>query len=172
LRRADTARKLNENAKPKTAPPNPKRRIKTIFNHFSNILARIEYALRKGLKIRCSLEDATRSDVDFAVRFALEAMKLGERYGRKVSFKLADTLGLGLPLSEAEPPRGIPRLVRAFIEAGISGESLEFHGHNDLGLAVANHLAAWSFGASMSNCILLGIGERAGNCPLEVIAVT
>jgi isopropylmalate/homocitrate/citramalate synthase len=132
----------------------------------------LEYALKNGLKVRCSLEDATRSDVNFALDFALKAVKLGEKYGLKVGFKLADTLGLGLPFSEAEPPRGIPRLVRAFIEAGLPGDSLEFHGHNDFGLAAANHLAAWIFGASMSNCTLLGIGERAGNCPLEVMAIT
>jgi isopropylmalate/homocitrate/citramalate synthase len=132
----------------------------------------LEYALKNGLKVRCSLEDATRSDVNFALNFALKAVKLGEKYRLKVGFKLADTLGLGLPFSEAELPRGIPRLVRAFINAGLLGDSLEFHGHNDFGLAVANHLAAWAFGASMSNCTLLGIGERAGNCPLEIVAIT
>jgi isopropylmalate/homocitrate/citramalate synthase len=135
-------------------------------------LEALEYALKNGLNVRCSLEDATRSDVNFALDFALKAVKLGEKYRLKVGFKLADTLGLGLPFSEAEPPRGIPRLVRAFIEAGLPGGSLEFHGHNDFGLAAANHLAAWIFGASMSNCTLLGIGERAGNCPLEVMAIT
>jgi isopropylmalate/homocitrate/citramalate synthase len=132
----------------------------------------LEYALKNGLRVRCSLEDVTRSDVDFALDFALKAVKLGERYGLNVGFKLADTLGLGLPFSEAELPRGIPRLARAFIEAGLPGDCLEFHGHNDLGLAVANHLAAWAFGVSMSNCTLLGVGERAGNCPLEVMAIT
>jgi len=52
---------------------------------------------------------------------------------------------------------------------GFKPENIGFHGHNDLGLVVANHLAAWASGAFESNCTLLGVGERAGNCPLELM---
>ena len=135
-------------------------------------LEAIEYALEKGIKVRCSLEDSTRADVrGFLVPFATRARELGEKYGIEVEFKLADTLGVGLPFSETSLPRSVPKLVRALISAGIPGSAIEFHGHNDFGLAVANHLAAWIAGASMSNCTLLGIGERAGNCPLELMAL-
>jgi isopropylmalate/homocitrate/citramalate synthase len=56
-------------------------------------------------------------------------------------------------------------------EVDIDPGNVEFHGHNDMGLVVANHLAAWLAGAGLSNCTLFGIGERAGNCPLEVMMV-
>ena len=99
-------------------------------------------------------------------------MKLSEKYGLPVGVKLSDTLGLGLPFPEVAPPRGVPAIVKALKEkAGVPAERLEFHGHNDFGLAVANHLAAWLAGAALSNCTLLGIGERAGNCPLEVMLI-
>ena len=89
-----------------------------------------------------------------------------------VRIKLADTLGLGLPFPDVPPPRGVPAVLKYIMEeAGVPGGWIEFHGHNDLGLVVANHLVAWLYGARSSNCTLLGIGERAGNCPLEVMLV-
>jgi isopropylmalate/homocitrate/citramalate synthase len=54
-------------------------------------------------------------------------------------------------------------------ESGIDPENVEFHGHNDLFMVTANHLAAWLSGAALSNCTLFGIGERSGNCPLEAM---
>jgi len=89
-----------------------------------------------------------------------------------VRIKIADTLGVGLPYPQVPPPRGIPAIVSRIIsECGVDSEDLEFHGHNDFGLVVANHLAAWLSGAALSNCTLFGIGERAGNCPLEVMLI-
>jgi len=126
--------------------------------------------MKRGIVVRCTLEDATRASLEKNILpFVEKLIALSERYGVTFRVKVADTLGLGLPFPEVAPPRGIPALIEALREAGLAAEQIEFHGHNDLGLVVANHLAAWLHGAGMSNCTLLGIGERAGNCPLEVM---
>ena len=140
---------------------------------FEKYLSVVEEALKSGIAVRCSFEDFTRADLSRNILpFARRLMRLSEKYGVPAKIKLADTLGLGLPLPDIPPPRGVPAVLRRLIEdAGVPGEWIEFHGHNDLGLAVANHLAAWLYGARASNCTLLGIGERAGNCPLEVMLV-
>jgi len=137
-----------------------------------HFLEAVDYALSKGLRVRVAMEDITRSDVKgFVVPFVLKVLKLAERHGAldSIVFKISDTLGLGLPFESAGLPRGVPALVRALREAGAKPTQLEYHGHNDFHLVVANHLAAWLYGASYSNCTLFGIGERAGNCPLEAM---
>jgi len=136
-------------------------------------LSVIEEAFRNGIAVRATLEDATRADVyGTIVPFVKALLKLGEKYGVEPEIKIADTLGLGVPFEEAPLPRSIPKLVRTVIsETGIPGERVEFHGHNDFHLVVANHLAAWKAGASMSNCTLFGIGERSGNCPLDAMVL-
>ncbi|NOZ89063.1 MAG: 2-isopropylmalate synthase [Crenarchaeota archaeon] len=139
---------------------------------FEKYLEVVEEAMKRGIVVRCTLEDATRASLERNIKpFVERLMRLSERYGVEFRVKVADTLGLGLPFPEVPPPRGVPRLVEALREMGLEPEQIEFHGHNDLGLVVANHLAAWLHGAGMSNCTLLGIGERAGNCPLEVMLV-
>jgi len=133
----------------------------------------VEEAAKRGIDVRCSLEDITRADIEgAAAQFVTRVLKLAESYGAEVRFKLPDTLGLGLPFPEVPPPRGIPAIIKRLRDlTGVEPEQLEFHAHNDFGLAVANQLAAWIYGAAGANCTLLGIGERAGNCPLEVMAV-
>jgi len=140
---------------------------------FERYLNAVEEALKLGITVRCTLEDFTRADPSRnIVPFVNRLMRLGERYGSEIRIKLADTLGLGLPFPDVPPPRGIPAVIRLLMdEVGVPGRSIEFHGHNDLGLVVANHLAAWMYGARASNCTLMGIGERTGNCPLEVMLV-
>lgn len=132
-----------------------------------------EKALSQGITIRCSLEDVTRADVNgLVIPFVEKLLTLGEKYRVPVKIKLPDTLGLGLPFPEVPLPRGIPMMIESIRRAtNIPQEYIEFHGHNDFGLVVANHIAAWMYGAAASNCTLLGIGERAGNCPLEVMAI-
>ncbi|MEM1600598.1 MAG: hypothetical protein QW339_01295 [Sulfolobales archaeon] len=139
---------------------------------FRKYLSVVEEALSRGVAVKCALEDVTRASLSRnVIPFVRELMRLREKYSIPVRIKLSDTLGLGLPYPEVPPPRGIPALVRALISEGFPGEDIEFHGHNDFGLVVANHLAAWIYGAGGSNCTLLGIGERSGNCPLEVMLI-
>ncbi len=133
----------------------------------------VEYGLERGLRLRVAMEDITRADLrGFVLRLVERILRAAERHGveREIVFKLSDTLGMGLPFPEAGLPRSVPLLVRLLREeAGLRPEQLEFHGHNDFHLVVANHLAAWLHGATFSNCTLFGVGERAGNCPLDAM---
>ena len=126
-------------------------------------------AYGRGLTVKCALEDVTRADPSFVALFLERYLELAEREGFEAKVRLSDTLGLGVPFKEASLPRSIPRLVALVRSLGFKPENIGFHGHNDMGLVVANHLSAWMSGAFESNCTLLGVGERAGNCPLEVM---
>ncbi|MGQ9781400.1 MAG: homocitrate synthase/isopropylmalate synthase family protein [Nitrososphaeria archaeon] len=130
-----------------------------------------EHLLKNGIIPKCTLEDTTRSDIrNVVVPFVRKLVRLSEKYKIPVKIKIADTLGVGLPFREIDLPRSIPILVETIIqESGIEPENVEFHGHNDLFMVTANHLAAWLSGAALSNCTLFGIGERSGNCPLEAM---
>ncbi|MCS7102610.1 MAG: 2-isopropylmalate synthase [Candidatus Korarchaeum sp.] len=133
----------------------------------------IREAMRIGLRVKVAMEDITRADIyGFVLPFMEEVIRISEEERSEVGFKLSDTLGLALPFSELPLPRSVPKLVRTLVdELGLKSEQLEFHGHNDFHLVVANHLAAWLYGASISNCTMMGIGERAGNCPLEAMVL-
>lgn len=139
----------------------------------SKYLEAAEYALREGIRLRCSLEDVTRSDVvGFVIPFVERLLRLGERYGVDITIKLPDTTGVGVPYPFAPLPYSIPKLVWVLRKAlKIPGELLEFHGHGDYYMAVPNAVAAWLYGASINNGTLLGIGERAGNVPIEALVI-
>jgi homocitrate synthase NifV len=64
-------------------------------------------------------------------------------------------------------PQGIPRLISTLRRE--TGAELEFHGHNDFGLATANSMAAWRYGCRKVNTVFAGLGERTGNTSLEQV---
>ncbi len=130
-----------------------------------------EEALKNGIIPRLHLEDVTRADVPgCVVPFLRRALSLSEKYGLPVKIRLSDTLCMGLPWPEAKLPRSIPKLIWVVRKiVGFPAEWVEFHGHNDFFLGAANAMAAWLYGASMNNGTLLGIGERAGNIPIEAL---
>ncbi len=117
----------------------------------------IGYAREKGLEVALGGEDSSRADLRDIALIAGAARKLGA-----FRFRFADTLGLLDPFATYE-------YIRQLREA--TDLPIEFHGHNDLGLATANTLAAIRAGASAASVTVLGLGERAGNAPLEEIAV-
>jgi homocitrate synthase NifV len=117
----------------------------------------IGYAREKGLQVALGGEDSSRADLRDIGLIAGAAQKLGV-----FRFRFADTLGLLDPFSTYE-------YIRQLRE--VTDLAIEFHGHNDLGLATANTLAAIRAGASHASVTVLGLGERAGNAPLEEIAV-
>jgi len=133
----------------------------------------VRAALDAGIRPRCHFEDATRADCHgFVVPFAIELMKLRAQYGLDVKVRLCDTMGFGVPWPEAALPRSVPKLVHALIhDAGVPGELLEWHGHNDLHKVLINPVTAWLYGCAACNSSLLGIGERTGNTPLEAAIV-
>ena len=130
-------------------------------------------ALESGIKIRCHFEDITRADFHgFVVPFAIELMKLRAQYQRDVKIRLCDTMGFGVPWAEAALPRSVPKLVHGLVhDAGVPGELLEWHGHNDMHKVVVNPATAWLYGCCACNAALLGTGERTGNTPLEAMVI-
>ncbi len=130
-------------------------------------------ALEEGIRIRCHFEDLTRADFHgFVVPFAIELMKLREKYKIDVVIRLCDTLGYAVPWPEAALPRSVPKLVHGIIhDAGVPGELLEWHGHNDFHKVVVNPATAWLYGCAACNSTMLGLGERTGNTPLEAMVV-
>ena len=130
-------------------------------------------ALDAGITPRCHFEDITRADFyGFVVPFAAELMELREEYGRDVKIRLCDTMGFGVPWAEAALPRSVPKLVHGMIhEAGVPGELLEWHGHNDFHKVLINPATAWLYGCAGCNAALLGIGERTGNTPLGAMVI-
>jgi homocitrate synthase NifV len=85
-------------------------------------------------------------------------------------FRICDTIGWGVPDPYAALPYGIPRLISTLYRE--TGAELEFHGHNDFGVATANSLAAWRFGCRKVNVAFAGLGERTGNTSLEQMVAT
>jgi isopropylmalate/homocitrate/citramalate synthase len=131
----------------------------------------VEEGLKSGLVMRAHIEDCTRADVlGVVVPFAKSLMRLSEKYRLPVKIRIPDTLGLGLPWPQVALPRSIPKIVWVLRRiVGVPSEWLEFHGHNDFHMGIANATSAWIYGASLNNTTLLGIGERAGNVPLEAM---
>lgn len=125
------------------------------------VLAQIErwvpQALARGMEVAVGGEDASRADPEFLLRVLECAQRAGAR-----RFRFADTLGVLDPFSTHE----IIHLLRR-----ASDIEIEIHAHNDLGLATANTLAAISAGATHANTTVNGLGERAGNAPLEEVVM-
>ena len=112
--------------------------------------------------VEFSAEDATRSDWNFLFEVLEAAIEEGA-----TTINIPDTVGYAVPAGYAELIRAIGDRVRGADEVSISA-----HCHNDLGLAVANSLAAVEAGARQVECTINGIGERAGNASLEEIVMT
>lgn len=111
--------------------------------------------------VQFSCEDASRSDPAFLHRI-LEAVI---REGAK-TVGIADTVGYAVPHEFGKLVAGIRENV-----PGIEDVTLSVHCHNDLGLAVANTLAALRNGARQMDTTINGLGERAGNCPMEEVVM-
>jgi 2-isopropylmalate synthase len=111
--------------------------------------------------VEFSAEDATRSDRDFLCRVVEAAINAGA-----TTINLPDTVGFTIPIESREffheIRSRVPNSDRAIFSA---------HCHDDLGLAVANSLAAFEGGARQVECTINGIGERAGNASLEEIVM-
>jgi 2-isopropylmalate synthase len=112
--------------------------------------------------VEFSPEDATRSDRDFLVEMVRIAVEAGAS-----TINMPDTVGYMTPEEYGQMFREVRERVPAIDAEGIT---LSSHCHDDLGLAVANSLAAIQAGARQVECTINGIGERAGNAALEEIA--
>lgn len=117
----------------------------------------IAQALDLGLDVGLGCEDASRADMDFLCQLAEVAEKAGAR-----RLRFADTLGILEPF-------GVFDRISALRAA--TGLEIEMHAHDDMGLATANTLAACKAGATHVNTTVNGLGERAGNAPLEEVVL-
>ena len=143
---------------------------KQVFEEYLDVVGA---ALEVGIIPRCHFEDATRADIyGFCVPFAQALTKLREESGIPVKIRLCDTMGYGVTYPGAALPRAVDKLVRAMIDdAGVPGELLEWHGHNDFHKVLVNATTAWLYGCAAANGAILGFGERTGNTPLEGLIV-
>ncbi|MEI6194633.1 MAG: citramalate synthase [Verrucomicrobiota bacterium] len=103
-------------------------------------------------------QDASRADAEFLCDFAIAARENG-----LARLRLADTVGILTPLQTS-------RLIRE-IKKVTPDLPLEFHGHNDLGMATANTIAALEAGCECVSVTVNGLGERAGNAPLAEVVM-
>ena len=117
----------------------------------------VKQALDFGFKVCVGMEDASRADMNLLLSVA----EVAERAGAS-RIRFADTLGV------LEPFHTHQMISQLRVHTALE---IEMHAHNDLGLATANTLAAIDAGATSINTTANGLGERAGNAPLEELAV-
>ena len=114
------------------------------------LLSCIDMTAESGIDLTIGFEDASRADMGFLIHLSNILEKTGVQ-----TVRLADTVGI------MTPDRTL-RMIKDIKEH--SGIALEYHAHNDLGMAVANSISAAKAGAQFIDCTLGGIGERSGNC--------
>src|SRR5271169_4086476 len=121
----------------------------------------VKLALEYTDDVEFSAEDAVRSEMDFLVRIFDEVIKAGAK-----TINVPDTVGYSLPALWGE-------IIKQLIARVPNSDKVVWstHCHNDLGMAVANSLAAVMNGARQVECTINGLGERAGNASLEEIVM-
>jgi len=123
----------------------------------------VKFATAAGLPVMYVTEDTVRTDPATVITLYSTAIRAGAR-----AAVLCDTVGHATP-------RGAYNLVKFVVEEVVkpSGEKIrvDWHGHNDRGLAIANSLAAIAAGADQVHAAALALGERVGNTPMELMLV-
>lgn len=113
----------------------------------------LDFCKDKGLYVSVGGEDSSRADMSFLLQFVITAEKHGAN-----RFRFCDTVGVLNPFTAFENVKFLKENTKV---------PIEIHFHNDLGMATANSLAAIKAGAEYVNTTFMGLGERAGNVPLE-----
>ena len=122
----------------------------------------ISFAVREGLAVMYVTEDTTRADPDTLRRLYATAIRSG---ARRVC--IADTAGHATPDGAA----AVVRFVAGVVQECGGGVGIDWHGHRDRDLAVINSIAALEAGASRLHGAAIGIGERVGNTPMDMLLV-
>jgi 2-isopropylmalate synthase len=122
----------------------------------------VSYAKKYVNDVEFSPMDASRSDINFLIEIIKIAIESGA-----TTINIPDTVGYALPTEWSKMIYTITNQIEQFNDEIV----LSVHTHNDLGLATANALAGIENGARQIECTINGIGERAGNCALEEIAM-
>ncbi|HET9263573.1 MAG TPA: LeuA family protein [Vicinamibacterales bacterium] len=122
----------------------------------------VAFAVSEGLPVMYVTEDTTRADPDTLRALYATAIRAG---AKRVC--IADTVGHATPLGAA----AVVRFVGQVIEECGGGIGIDWHGHRDRNLAVVNSLAALEAGATRIHGTAIGIGERVGNTPMDMLLV-
>ena len=122
----------------------------------------VEFAVREGLPVMYVTEDTTRAAPEDLRRLYTEAVEAG---ARRVC--VADTVGHATPSGA----RNVIRFIREVVDATGEDVKVDWHGHRDRGLSVINALAAAEAGADRLHGTAVGIGERVGNCAIDLLLV-
>ncbi|OCL27254.1 homocitrate synthase [Orenia metallireducens] len=117
----------------------------------------INYAIKKGCTVSVGAEDASRADINFLIQL----YKIAQAEGAS-RVRYADTIGALDPITTYNNIQNIRKEIDL---------EIDFHGHNDFGMATANALSAFKAGAKYISCTINGLGERAGNTALEEIVM-
>jgi 2-isopropylmalate synthase len=122
----------------------------------------VSLGVREGLPVLYVTEDTTRADPESLRRLYSTAIRAG---ARRVC--IADTVGHSTPTGAA----AVVRFVQSIVDECGGGVGIDWHGHRDRDLAVANSLAAMEAGATRLHGAAMGIGERVGNTPMDLLLV-
>jgi len=122
----------------------------------------IGYAVREGLKVLYVTEDTTRADPGSLRALFTTALRSGAS-----RLCIADTVGHATPAGAG----AVVRYVKALLAELGSDAGIDWHGHSDRGFGVASALAALEAGATRLHGSALGIGERSGNTPMDLLMV-
>jgi 2-isopropylmalate synthase len=122
----------------------------------------IGYAVREGLKVLYVTEDTTRADPRSLRALFTTALRSGAS-----RLCIADTVGHATPAGA----RAVVRYVKDLLAELGSDAGIDWHGHSDRGFGVASALAALEAGATRLHGSALGIGERSGNTPMDLLLV-
>jgi 2-isopropylmalate synthase len=122
----------------------------------------VGHAVRHGLEVMFVTEDTTRANPEILRQIYTTAIRCGA-----TRICVADTVGYATP-------QGLTRLIRficTVVDTAGTKIPIDFHGHRDRGLCLANALAAFAAGADRAHGTVLGIGERVGNTPLDLLLI-
>ncbi|MDZ4655371.1 MAG: homocitrate synthase [Coriobacteriia bacterium] len=122
-----------------------------------SIRTAVAYAKSEGVYVSVNAEDASRTELDFLVEYALAAKAEGAD-----RLRFCDTIGVMEPFRTYQVIKALREEV---------GLEIEMHTHNDFGMAVANAIAGIHAGATWVNVTVAGLGERAGNAALEEVVM-
>ncbi len=122
----------------------------------------VGFGVAEGMEVMFVTEDTTRADPETLKRLYTAAVGAG---ARRVC--VADTVGHATPRGAAS----VVRFVREVVDSAGEGVRVDWHGHKDRGLSIVNSLAAAEAGADRLHGTAIGIGERVGNTPLDLLMV-
>lgn len=131
----------------------------TVGDLLHRVEASMRHCARRGLPATFVTEDTTRCDPETLTRLYRSAVDHGA-----TAVVIADTVGHATPFGVA----AVVRHVRLVVGPGVR---VDFHGHRDRGMDLANSFAAWLAGADQVHGTALGLGERVGNTPMELLLI-